>query len=48
MKNVFETMKLKLRWISNIGKCFTKLQLHNNAEMEGKVNWKFSLSKVEV
>ena len=46
MKNVFETMKLKLRYIQNKGNSFTKQQSHNNTGMKDKVNLKFSLSKV--
>ena len=48
MKNVFETMKLKLRHIQNRGNSFTKQQSYNNGEMKDIVNGKFSLRKVEV
>ena len=48
MKNVFETMKLKLRQINDAGKSFTKAWPYNNREMKDMVNLSFSLSKVEV
>ena len=48
MKIGFETMKPKLRYIANVGNCFTKQQSYNDYEMEGKVNCKFRLSKVRV
>ena len=44
MKNVFETMKLKLR--HGVGNSFTKSKALNIAEMKGKVNGEFSLRKV--